>query len=246
MSETAILDDHGFRVRGTQPTRADAFVDAAFAFAVTLLVIAIGHVPSSVPELVQAMRGVPAFAASFFLIARFWQAHRHWSRRYGIEDDYSVRLSLALVFIVLVYVYPLRMVATMVMAMVSGGVLAEQQIDIQSVDELRALFVTFAIGYAVVAAIFALLYRHALTRADAIGLSPGERVRTRSAIVVHAAIAGLALLSLLLALLLPSVPATSLNYSIPGLVYMLIYLIRPLVARREHAALAALGAERAA
>jgi hypothetical protein len=37
MSEAAILDDDGFRVRGTQPTRVDAFVDAAFAFTVPLL-----------------------------------------------------------------------------------------------------------------------------------------------------------------------------------------------------------------
>jgi len=81
MTPTTTLDANGFRIRGGQPTRTDAFVDAAFAFAVTLLVIAIGHVPASVGDLVQALRGVPAFAASFFVIARFWQSHRHWSRR---------------------------------------------------------------------------------------------------------------------------------------------------------------------
>ena len=130
MTLTTTLDDNGFRIRGGQPTRVDAFVDAAFAFAVTLLVISIGHVPASIGELVQAMRGVPAFAASFFVIARFWQSHRHWSRRYGIEDAYGTRLSLALVFIVLVYVYPLRMVAELTLAGISGGVLAEAPIEI--------------------------------------------------------------------------------------------------------------------
>ena len=128
--------DNGFRIRGAQPTRVDAFVDAAFAFAVTLLVIAIGHVPASIGELVQAMRGVPAFAASFFVIARFWQSHRGWSRHYGIEDAYGTRLSLALVFIVLVYVYPLRMVAELTLASMSGGILAETPINITSVTEL--------------------------------------------------------------------------------------------------------------
>src|SRR5690242_2680306 len=48
MTLTTTEDDNGFRIRGSQPTRVDAFVDAAFAFAVTLLVIAIGHVPNSV------------------------------------------------------------------------------------------------------------------------------------------------------------------------------------------------------
>src|SRR4029077_15885690 len=139
MTPTTTLDDNGFRIRGGQPTRTDAFVDAAFAFAVTLLVIAIGHVPASVGDLVQALRGVPAFAASFFVIARFWQAHRHWSRRYGIEDDYVTRLSLPLVFIVVVYVYPLRMVAELTLAGLSGGFLVESPIAIMSVAELRTL-----------------------------------------------------------------------------------------------------------
>jgi uncharacterized membrane protein len=67
------LDDAGFRIRGVQATRVDAFVDAAFAFAVTLLVVSIGRVPTTVAELQLALRGVPAFAASFFVIARLWQ-----------------------------------------------------------------------------------------------------------------------------------------------------------------------------
>lgn len=80
MIEATFLDRHGLRVRGAATTRMDALIDAVFAFAVTLLVVAIGHVPSSVGERAQAMRGVPTFAISFFLIARFWQSHRHWSR----------------------------------------------------------------------------------------------------------------------------------------------------------------------
>ncbi len=240
MKEAHLADEDGFRVRVTQPTRIDGFLDAAFAFAVTLLVVAVGHVPSSIQELVQAMRGVPAFAISFFLIARFWQSHRHWSRHYGIEDAYSVRLSLALVFVMLVYVYPLRMVATMTFAMLSGGMLAEQQVSVRSVDDLRALYLTFAVGYGVVMVIFALLYRHALACADAIGLSPAERVRTRSAAARYVALAGIALLSLVLALLPPTSPPMQLIYWLPGMVYSLIYPATLLIARREQTELAAL------
>ena len=239
MNEADLPVQDGFRVRGAQPTRIDAFVDAAFAFAVTLLVVSVGHVPASAPELVQAMRGVPAFAASFFLIARFWQSHRQWSRCYGIEDVYSVRLSLALVFVMLVYVYPLRMVATMALAMLSDGVLAEQQLDIHSAGDWRALYVTFAVGYGVVVTIFALLYRHALTVADAIGLSSGERVRTRSALARYMALASVALISLLLALWLPFSSASSLLYVLPGVAYLLIYPLTHLIKRHERAALAA-------
>lgn len=238
MGAPVIIDEDGFRLRGEQSTRIDAFVDAAFAFALTLLVVGVGHMPSSVPELVQAMRGVPAFAASFFLIARFWLSHRHWSRRYGIEDGYSVRLSLALVFVMLVYVYPLRMVATMMLAMLSGGTLAEQHVGLRDFGDLHALYVIFAIGYGVVVLIFALLYRHALALADALGLSLIERVRTRSAMLRYAALGAIALLSLLLALAPPIGPPTALFYSMPALAYWLIFPVLRFVARRERAALA--------
>jgi uncharacterized membrane protein len=240
MQQNHGYDDHGFRIRGAQPTRMDAFVDAAFAFAVTLLVIAIGHVPSSVAELTLAMRGVPAFAASFFVIARFWRAHRDWSRRYGIEDIFSVRLSLLLVFVILVYVYPLRMVATLVLGMLSNGLLAEQKVELGTVAELRTLYATFAIGYAVAVAIFAALYAHALRLADSLELGPGERVRTRVAVTRYLVFFGVAMLSLLLALLLPMDNATPIYYSLPGLVYMLLYPFWPLLRWREKIALAAL------
>ena len=71
MNEADHSQDHVFRMRGAQQTRIDAFVDAAFAFAVTLLIVSVGHVPSTVQDLILAMRGVPAFSASFLLRARF-------------------------------------------------------------------------------------------------------------------------------------------------------------------------------
>jgi uncharacterized membrane protein len=245
MLETT-LDDHGFRVRGAQPSRVDAFVDAAFAFAVTLLVIAIGHVPASIAELVQAMRGVPAFAASFFVIARLWQSHRHWSRRYGIEDAYSVRLSLALVFIVLVYVYPLRMVAELTFAALSGGALTEGEVRITSVAELQTVYVVFGLGYGSAAIVFNLLYRHAAALADAIGLSVTERIRTRTVRMRWQFVTGVALLSSVLALVLPMgrervVPLDA----VPGLVYLSIFIGIRVLKQRERAALAAAGAPEA-
>lgn len=240
MNETHFSQEHGFRVRGAQPTRIDAFVDAAFAFAVTLLIVSVGHVPSTVPDLIQAMRGVPAFSASFLLLARFWLSHRHWSRCYGLEDGPSVRLSLALVFVVLIYVYPLRMVANMTLAVLSGGALAEQSIEIHTIADLTSLYVVFAAGYGAVVIIFTLLYRHALGCAQALQLTASECVRTRSTAERYAALAGIAMLSLALALLLPAAHAPMVLYWLPGMVYALIYPATLLIARREKAALAAI------
>jgi len=217
------IDEQGFRIRRDQPTRVEAFVDAAFAFAVTLLVVSVGHVPESVAQLVQAMRGIPAFAASFLLIARFWQSHRQWSRRFGIEDDYSVRLSLALVLMILIYVYPLRMVASMTLASFSGGLLVEQVPTIASIIELRLLYVTFAVGYGIVLIIFTLLYRHALRCADALELSSRERAGARLAVARYLGFLAVTVTSLTLALALPMNQEQPLLYALPGMIYMLIW-----------------------
>jgi uncharacterized membrane protein len=74
----------GFRQRGEEMTRLETFTDAAFAFAVTLLVVGGGDaIPTNFDELILAMKQVPAFAASFANIMLFWYAHHVWSRRPG-------------------------------------------------------------------------------------------------------------------------------------------------------------------
>lgn len=237
MTLPTTLDDSGFVIRGA-PTRTDAFVDAAFAFAVTLLVISIGHVPASVEELVQAMRGLPAFAASFFVISRLWLAHRHWSRRYGIEDDYATRLSVALVFIVLVYVYPLRMVAQLTLASLSGGTLAEAPVAPMTFGDLRSLYIVFGTGYALAAAVLLLLHRHALAGADALGLSREERIRTETVCWRWSAVIAIALASVVLSIAQPMSNALRGFYLAPGLVYLLLVIAFALLKRREKRLLA--------
>jgi uncharacterized membrane protein len=243
MNATSVRDEQDFTIRGAQPTRVDAFVDAAFAFAVTLLIVALGHVPASVGELLQALRGVPAFLASFFVMMRFWQTHRLWSRRYGIEDPYTVRLSLALVFLVLVYVYPLRMIAEFMFAEISRGVLAESRVLLDNVADLRALYVVFGLGYAATATIFLLLHRHALACADALGLSAGERIRTTTLCARWRNVIAIALTSAVLALIVPMGQDASIpGEVVPGAVYILVLVsLRMLIARQQRA-LAAIGA----
>ena len=47
-TEPGLMSD-GFRERGAQVTRLEAFVDAAFAFSLTMLVISTNDVPRSIP-----------------------------------------------------------------------------------------------------------------------------------------------------------------------------------------------------
>jgi hypothetical protein len=51
----------------------------------------------------------------------FWMGHWSWSRRFGLEDGRSIALSCLLVFLVLVFVYPLKFLATLFSHYLSGG-----------------------------------------------------------------------------------------------------------------------------
>ena len=79
----------GFYHRGEVMTRIEVFSDAAFAFAVTMLVISLDTIPENFDQLLQALRRVPAFAASFAILVVIWLAHRRWSQRFGLDDTIS-------------------------------------------------------------------------------------------------------------------------------------------------------------
>ena len=54
-----------FQLRGHEVKRIEAFSDAVFAFAVTLLIVSL-EVPKSFEELMVTMRGFVAFGICFF------------------------------------------------------------------------------------------------------------------------------------------------------------------------------------
>ena len=220
--------------RGREVTRIEAFVDAAFAFAVTLLVISFNALPDSADALIEALKGVPAFAASFALLAMLWWAHANWSRRYGLDDGRSVLLSLLLVFLVLVYVYPLRIIFTAFFGWISDGWLP-LGIAIDSDGDLQLLFAAYAVAWTTLGFVVVALYRHAWRHRDALGLDREERIDLRGAIAAQwmiPATGALALLFLAVTALLgePSLAGMS------GFAYALMALTGVVVARaRRHA-----------
>ncbi len=183
--------------RGSEVTRMEAFVDAAFAFAVTLLVISLDAVPSSFPELVVALKGIPAFAASFALITMFWWAHAVWSRRYGLQDGISVLLSLVLVFLVLVYVYPLRMLFSSFFGWASQGWFPST-LQLRGISDLLWMFIVYAIAWSTLGLVIVALYRHAWALRDSLQLTYEERIELRGDIASHSMIPLTGLLSLML------------------------------------------------
>lgn len=145
---------------GTSSKRLDAFVDAAFAFAVTLLVIGGGDVPLDYAGLERAIRNAPAFAIGFAFLAMFWHGHVRW-RAYGTRaGGLPVLISLVLVFLVLVYVYPLRLMAISMVEFVT-----RDMTTIRTIDEVASLFTLYGIGFMAMAGTMAALFATSL-RAD--------------------------------------------------------------------------------
>ncbi len=78
--------------REHESTRIEAFTDAMFAFAATLLVVSL-EVPKDFGELMHNLSGFFAFALSFSALYFIWVAHTNVFRRYALGDSYTLILN---------------------------------------------------------------------------------------------------------------------------------------------------------
>src|SRR5690242_18246759 len=88
-------------------TRLEAFSDAVFGFAITLLVVSL-EVPNNFEELMQVIRGLPVFAVTFAILLMIWQEHHSLFKRFPTADGATIWLNGALLFVVVSYIYPLK------------------------------------------------------------------------------------------------------------------------------------------
>ena len=215
--------------RGENTTRVEAFVDAAFAFALTLLLIAGDQIPSSVQALVEALKGLPASALSFMLILKFWSGHVAWTRRYGLDDALTNRLSLLLVFLVLIFVYPMRMVFEALCNALSGGYLPAT--FSAGVTDIPVLFIVFGLAFGSLSMVMGWLYLHAWRQRDALRLSEAERIHTRIDGLNWLLVPVVAVISIISALLIPATPESGLWVGFPGFLYFSLNITAMLMHR---------------
>src|SRR5437763_279879 len=182
-------DFTGFRLRGNQVTRLESFSDAVFGFALTLLVVSL-DVPRSFDDLVNTMRGFPAFAICFLLLALIWNAHYKFCRRYGLDDGTARFLTCVMLFLVLFYVYPLKFLFNFsITAGLFGGPALSTSM---SGSEFSTLLIIYGLGFAAVYLSLLLLYLHAYRLRDALELTELEKFDTRYRIYRLCALVGIA------------------------------------------------------
>src|SRR5260370_18025622 len=97
----------GFRLRGQQVTRIEALSDGVVGFGLSLLGVS-AEVPKTFDQLLEIMREFPAFAICFAILISLWHEHYRFFRRYGLQDSRTIFLNGLLLFIVILYVYPLK------------------------------------------------------------------------------------------------------------------------------------------
>ena len=184
-----LLPELYFRWRAGDITRLEAFCDVVFGFALTLLVVSL-EVPKNYAELIAAVRGFVPFAACFAQLVLIWRAHYRFSRRYGLEDPYTVLLTVILLFLVLFYVYPLKFVFTLIFSELTGNAAAA---DV-GWHEASVLMRVYAAGFVSVFLLFGAMYMHAYKLRQRLELNEVEILETRSALqecIIMAAVGAL-------------------------------------------------------
>jgi transmembrane protein TMEM174 (potassium channel) len=193
----------GFRLRGLQMTRLETFIDAAFAFAISMLVIAAQQIPDNIQALLAAFKNVPTFVCSIAVLGIFWRGHWLWSRRYGLEDSVSILISWALIVTVLIFIYPLKAIFGAMWFMISNGAVGHQFSLHTTEAQVRAIFAIYAIGLIAISVEILLLYLRAWHLREPLRLNSLEKLVTRGELTGWGVPGVVGLVSLMLSFALP-------------------------------------------
>jgi hypothetical protein len=230
------MRDGDFRVRGKEISRVEGLSDAVFGFAITLLAISL-EVPKTSGEVLHALRGVGSFAITFLMLFSMWRTQFMFFRRYGIEDRKIVWLTGALLFVLLVFIYPLKFImSTLFESLLKHAGLPDPEFHRTAVlpeSDIPPLFTAFGFGFAAVFGVFSLMYRHAYGLRETLKLDEVELFDTLEIISATSKVSvlGIALgASYLIAMFIPQY-ALELQYA--GTAVVLVAMMAVLRQRRS-------------
>jgi hypothetical protein len=183
-------------------SRLEEFSDAVFGFALTLLVITT-NVPRSYADLMMLLQGIPAFACCFALLVWIWHEHDAFFERYPLQDGPTILINSTLLFVVLLYIYPLKFMFDSFMFQVFGMQASNPPLARMTLDQLALASTIYGLGFFVLMSLFALLYLHAYRRRRQLTLTAVESFDTRVLAGHHLVSAGVGLFAMLFALLAP-------------------------------------------
>ena len=142
-------------------TRIEAFSDAVFGFAITLLVVSL-EVPNSFDELLQVMKGLPVFAVTFAILLLIWQEHHNLFKRFPSSDGPTIWLNGALLFVVALLHLPAEVPVPADRP--AGGHELRTRHAFPGFDQMMTLMLVYGAGFAAIFLLFAVMYWRASRR----------------------------------------------------------------------------------
>lgn len=169
-----------FKIRNESPSRLENFSDAVFAFSITLLMISL-EVPKTFTQILELTDELIAFAITIIPLFIIWQQHRLFFQRYGLDDRPILIWNTALLFIVLIFIFPLKFLSLFLIRLVSFIFLGTENVFNTMIEGIQVpwLMVYYGIGVMGILFVFSRFYRHAMRMKTEIDLSDKEYNITR-------------------------------------------------------------------
>lgn len=217
--------DPNFKYRGLDQTRIETFSDAVFAVAFTLVVLS-----STVPETFDQLRRsihdiIPSFIC-IVLIVVIWYQHYVFFLRYGLQNTKTVTVNTFLLFLVLIYIYPLKFLARFLVELYSGLIFGRPDNFMSSFggemnsSNMTLLMTAYGAGATLIFMAMTWLYRHAYKKRAELGLNEYEAFATKASLWQNLLMSTIPFISTVIAFLHPF-GYGALNFGIAGFVYML-------------------------
>lgn len=193
--------------RGHEITRIEAFSDAVFAFAVTLLIMSL-EVPKNAEELLKALHFIIPFGVCFAITMTIWYNQNIFFRRYGLHDLVTIALNSTLMFLVLVYMFPLKFLIGSVMT---------REFVFDSKEQLVSIYSMYTGGFACFYFLFSMMYLNAYKKRALLKMTPIESFTTMTSVYSNLIITIVAIIAVVVAL------QGYINMNYAGFVFFLIW-----------------------
>jgi uncharacterized membrane protein len=220
------------RWRSHEPSRLETFSDAVFAFALTLIILSI-EVPKTFTDLLNLMKGTLSFAATFTILFMIWYNQNTFFRRFGLHDPKTVFLNGTLLFVSLIYIYPLKFLSVLLLQGDIFGSVGEK-IPMIKDSQTSLLMIIYSTGYSLIYLLFYLMYKNARSFSEELDLTSEELFVTQTIISINLISVFIGLASIILAIVLPQNLAgfSGFVYFLIAPIYMLWYGHRGRLARK--------------
>ena len=222
--------DPNFRYRGKNQTRIETLSDAVFALGITLLVLS-STVPTSLSELINSMRNVLPFGACVVLIMVIWYQHYIYFIRFGLQSVKIVTINTILLFLILVYVYPLKFLTRLLFELYLGLITSDWAYFSATYQEeftltnMSVLLIIYGAGAALIFLTLAWMYAYALKKRSSLRLSEYEVFKSNESLRINLLMASIPFLSAILAAFFGR---TQTGMAVSGFIYMLYPIVLPL------------------